>query len=301
MSQAKTSFGQIVIGPPGSGKTTYCHGMQQFLGALKRPCCIVNLDPANENIPYQCDINIEELITLEDVMENLQLGPNGGLLYCMEYLEANMDWLIEKLKQHSGKYIVFDCPGQVELYTHHSSLRNVIEKLTSKEQDLRLTAIHLVDSHYCSDGSKFISVLLTSLATMLHINLPHINVLSKMDVAEQYGKFAFHLDYYTEVLDLEKLLSVESDDPFWKKHKKLNEKLIGVVEDYSLVSFVPLNVQDKESMLNVIRQADKANGYCFGTVEERNIQKLLSTAVGAEFEFFKSASTHEKYLNSDKG
>lgn len=103
----KASFGQVVIGPPGSGKTTYCNGMQQFLSALKRPVCIINLDPANDNIPYDCDVDISELITLEDVMDNLQLGPNGGLLYCMEYLEANMDWLVEKLKEHTGKYESF--------------------------------------------------------------------------------------------------------------------------------------------------------------------------------------------------
>ena len=86
------------------------------------------------------------------------------------------------------RYFIFDCPGQVELYTHHQSLRNVIEWLTSKVIDVRLTAVHLVDSHYCSDASKFVSVLLTSLATMLHMNLPHVNVLSKMDIAESYGK-----------------------------------------------------------------------------------------------------------------
>ena len=54
---------------------------------------------------------------------------------------------------------------------------------------------------------------------------------------------AFNLDYYTEVLDLKYLLEHLSDDPFFKKYKKLNEALIGVIEDYSLVSFVPLNIQ----------------------------------------------------------
>lgn len=48
--------------------------------------------------------------------------------------------------------------------------------------------MHLVDSHYCADPAKFISVLCTSLSTMLHVELPHVNVLSKMDLIEQYGK-----------------------------------------------------------------------------------------------------------------
>ena len=34
---------------------------------------------------------------------------------------------------------------------------------------LRLAAVHLVDSHYCSDPAKFISVCLTSLTTMLQV------------------------------------------------------------------------------------------------------------------------------------
>ena len=91
------------------------------------------------------------------------------------------------LTLYACRYFVFDCPGQVELYTHHNSLRNVIDQIVKK--DYRLTAVHLVDAHYCSNASKYISVLMTSLATMLHMNLPHVNVLSKMDLAEQFGKY----------------------------------------------------------------------------------------------------------------
>ena len=63
-----------------------------------RKTAVVNLDPANDHIPYPCAIDISDLITLEDSMETLGLGPNGGMMYCMEFLEKNMDWLLEKMK-----------------------------------------------------------------------------------------------------------------------------------------------------------------------------------------------------------
>ncbi|CDQ65228.1 unnamed protein product [Oncorhynchus mykiss] len=44
-----------------------------------------------------------------------------------------------------------------------------------------------------------------------------------------------------------------------------------VIQDYGLVSFVPLNVQDRESMTQVLWTVDKANGCCFGDLEERNL------------------------------
>ncbi|NWX45928.1 GPN2 GTPase, partial [Steatornis caripensis] len=290
------AFGQVVIGPPGSGKTTYCHGMQEFMGRIGRKVSVVNLDPANEVMPYQCAVDIAELITLPDVMENLKLGPNGGLIYCMEYLEANFDWLQEKLSAFRGHYYLFDCPGQVELYTHHDALKNVFAQLA--KWNFRLAAVHLVDSHYCTDPGKFISVLCTSLSTMLHVELPHVNVLSKMDLIEQYGKLAFNLDYYTEVLDLSYLVDHLASDPFFRNYRRLNEKLVEVIEDYSLVSFVPLNVQDKESMRRVMQAVDKANGYSFGDQEHRSLEALMSAAVGADFHFTSTLAVQEKYVQS---
>ncbi|NWU51002.1 GPN2 GTPase, partial [Dromas ardeola] len=290
------AFGQVVIGPPGSGKTTYCHGMQEFMGRIGRKVTVVNLDPANEAMPYQCAVDIAELITLPDVMENLKLGPNGGLIYCMEYLEANFDWLQEKLAAFRGHYYLFDCPGQVELYTHHDALKNVFAQLA--KWNFRLAAVHLVDSHYCTDPGKFISVLCTSLSTMLHVELPHVNILSKMDLIEQYGKLAFNLDYYTEVLDLSYLVDHLASDPFFRNYRRLNEKLVEVIEDYSLVSFVPLNVQDKESMRQVMQAVDKANGYSFGDQEHRSLEALMSAAVGADFHFTSTLAVQEKYVQS---
>lgn len=50
-----------------------------------------------------------------------------------------------------------------------------------------MAAVHLCDAHYITDASKYISVLLLSLRAMLQLELPHINVLSKIDLISQYG------------------------------------------------------------------------------------------------------------------
>ena len=83
-------FGQVVIGPPGSGKTTYCVGMQQYLEALGRKVAVVNLDPANENYTYPVAADIHDLIDLDAAAAHCELGPNGALVYCFEYSEATV-------------------------------------------------------------------------------------------------------------------------------------------------------------------------------------------------------------------
>ncbi|KAK1433148.1 hypothetical protein QVD17_10054 [Tagetes erecta] len=233
---------------------------------------VINLDPANDSLPYDCAINIEDLIKLSDVMNEHSLGPNGGLVYCMDYLEKNIDWLESKLKPLlKDHYFLFDFPGQVELFFLHSNAKKVIMKLI-KKLDLRLTAVHLVDAHLCSDPAKYVSALLLSLSTMLHMELPHVNVLSKIDLIESYGKLAFNLDFYTDVEDLSYLQHHLDQDPRSSKYRKLTKELCEVVEDFGLVNFTTLAIQDKESVTNLVRLIDRTNGYIFQGIDASAVE-----------------------------
>ncbi len=93
---------QIVMGPAGTGKTTYCTAMANYCREQNRTVHIVNLDPAVVSMPYEASINISDLVSLDDVLEERLLGPNGGLVYCIDYFTAKMDWFVEKLEGLEG-------------------------------------------------------------------------------------------------------------------------------------------------------------------------------------------------------
>ena len=48
--------------------------MQMFMEAIEREVVVINLDPANNETPYSCAVNITDLITVEEVMDTLDLG-----------------------------------------------------------------------------------------------------------------------------------------------------------------------------------------------------------------------------------
>ncbi|TGO91781.1 hypothetical protein BPOR_0019g00410 [Botrytis porri] len=264
-------FAQLVLGSPGAGKSTYCNGMQQFMSAIGRKCSIVNLDPANDHTSYPCAIDVRNFIKLEDIMEEDSLGPNGGVLYALEELENNMEWLEEGLAELGEDYVLFDCPGQVELYTHHSSLRNIFFKL--QKLGYRLVVLHLSDSYCLTLPSLYISNLILSLRAMLQMDLPHLNVLTKMDKLASYPPLPFNLDFYTEVQDLSHLLpSLQEESSLMKgsKFEGLNKAIIHLVEDFGLVGFETLAVEDKRSMMHLLQVIDRAGGYAFGGAEGAN-------------------------------
>ena len=101
--------------------------MLTYFQSQKRSVNLFNLDPAAEKFEYEPTIginiliiDIRELITLEDVMDELGLGPNGGLIYCLEFnfpnfrfLLKNQDWLEEQIADYNDDYLIIDCPGNL--------------------------------------------------------------------------------------------------------------------------------------------------------------------------------------------
>ena len=75
-------------------------------------------------------------------------------------------------------------------------MESIVQSLQSS-CDLRLCSVHLVDSFYCTQPAVFISAVLLAASTMLRLHLPHINVLTKIDLLPRYGNLPFNMDFFT--------------------------------------------------------------------------------------------------------
>lgn len=278
---------QLVMGPAGSGKSTYCQTIQEHcssLGKLRRRTVHVgNLDPAAETFKYDVAFDVRDLITVEDVMEELGLGPNGALVYCMEYLLDNLDWLKDEMNQYGDdEYLVLDCPGQLELYTHIPIMRRIIDRMKLWGLESHMASVFIVDATFVCDAPKFISGALLSLSAMIALELPHINVLSKCDLMDKEevekildtesasqlwqmeeeavlraSGYGFTSTSFDKQLTLEEIQAMERR----RKRNKLTESICTVLDDYSMVSFLPLDIREEDSIDLVLSHVDHTVQY----------------------------------------
>ncbi|XP_008506621.1 GPN-loop GTPase 3 [Equus przewalskii] len=251
-------YAQLVMGPAGSGKSTYCATMVQHCEALNRSVQVVNLDPAAEHFNYPVMADIRELIEVDDVMEDgsLRFGPNGGLVFCMEYFANNFDWLENCLGHVEDDYILFDCPGQIELYTHLPVMKQLVQQL--EQWEFRVCGVFLVDSQFMVESFKFISGILAALSAMISLEVPQVNIMTKMDLLSKKAKK--EIEKFLDP-DMYSLLDDSTSDLRSKKFKKLTKAICGLIDDYSMVRFLPYDQSDEESMNIVLQHIDFAIQY----------------------------------------
>jgi GTPase SAR1 family protein len=278
---------QIVTGPAGSGKSTYCRALQDYAATQGRlRIHVANLDPAAELYQYDAAFDIRDLISVEEVMEELGLGPNGALMYCMEYLLENLDWLHDELEKFlDDEYLILDCPGQLELYTHVPVMRQVLDRMKQWGYDGSMVSIFCVDTAFLIDTSKFISGSLLSLSAMVAMELPHITVLTKCDLMEEeeidrilnYGsaRELWNLEQdrqsitmpnrrITSTTDTHQSEVDNGQNPSQEDERlrrleerrlqrdRLTDSISQLLDDWQMVSFVPLNITSEESMEHVL-------------------------------------------------
>jgi hypothetical protein len=144
--------------------------------------------------------------------------------------------------------------------------------------NINMCAAYLLESTFIIDRPKFFSGTLSAMSAMLMLEMPHVNILSKMDlikgqVAKRDLKRFVNPD--VDLLDDDPSRRTEEEetmedgsldmDPASKKNvmggasfHKLNKAVAQLIDDFSMVSFLKLDAQDEDSVGAVLSYIDDA-------------------------------------------
>jgi GTPase SAR1 family protein len=286
-NEVKQKFGQLIIGAPGSGKTTYIKSMKDFYSQCGRKTLTINLDPANDNKTFNFDIDIRNLINLEEVENKLKLGPNGSFLYCINFLNENISWLDEQINQEKYTeyfYYLIDTPGQIEIFTISPEFKNICDYITNtKKLNIKLCCVNLIECINMCDMPKYIFSIFSVLNSMLNLALPQVNFISKCDLIKQLKathEFELPLEFYKNPNDETQLKYYFEDLNMNKKFKNLNKKIAEFISDYGLVAFTLLDLSNTRHLNRAAYMIDKANGYIYmkELVDDENLDSQMFLA-----------------------
>lgn len=138
----------------------------------------VSLDPGAMKLPYSPDVDIRNYVSVERLMEEYDLGPNGALLMAADLIAGEAHRVRDELEALRPDYVLVDTPGQIELFAFRASGPYLTKELTSDPK----AVIYLFDSAFSSSPLNYVSNMFLSAAVFNRLLLPQIHLLSKADL-----------------------------------------------------------------------------------------------------------------------
>ncbi|MFE3846196.1 ATP/GTP-binding protein [Thermoplasmatota archaeon] len=211
------------IGTAGSGKTTLTSSFKSWLELKSLNVITVNLDPGAENLSYVPDVDIRDWISLKEIMESYDLGPNGAQIACADMIAINSEDIKKSINSFQANYVLIDTPGQLELFVFRQSGKYIINFLDKNHSIIA----YLIDYLLAKNASGFISQMLLSLNTNFRLKVPQINILSKSDLLNEKEKEK--IKYWSEDINALRY-AIESEEP--SVYREINEKILQVLSDF---------------------------------------------------------------------
>ena len=172
----------IVVGMAGSGKTTLMQRLNAHLYQRESPGYFINLDPAVRYMPYSPNIDIRDTVNYKEVMEQYNLGPNGGIMTALNLFSTRFDKVmdfVDKRAEQGLEYFLIDTPGQMEIFTWSASGAIITETLAST---FPTVIVYVMDTPRNQSSATFMSNMLYACSILYKSKLPMVVAFNKTDV-----------------------------------------------------------------------------------------------------------------------
>lgn len=168
----------FVTGPAGTGKSTFCGTLKEWLQEQQMESATVNLDPGTDFVPYEADVDIRDYISLSRVMQDYSLGPNGAQVVAADLMVEYIPQLKALLEDFQDHYVIFDTPGQVELFAFRQGSTRLVDALTEGKAMIA----YLADSVVASSPSGFVAQKMLFGSIFYRFFKPTMFIVNKSDL-----------------------------------------------------------------------------------------------------------------------
>ncbi len=192
------------IGSAGSGKSSLTGAFAGWMQNQGYDAVTVNLDPGIESAPYVPDVDIRDWVKLRDIMQEHGVGPNGAQIIAADMLALNITEMKDIIESFETDYVIFDTPGQMELFVLRQSGKFLIDSFGTNNSIIGF----LFDPVISRTPSGFISLMLQAASVHVRFDVPFLSVLTKSDLLEdsERGKI---MDWSSDLMALEKAVNDE--------------------------------------------------------------------------------------------
>ena len=169
------------VGTAGSGKSTLVGAYRDWLDDAGVDSIVINMDPGADSVPYEPDVDIREWISLDEVMQEYSLGPNGAQIVAADLMAVNIRKMMDVVNTYKTDYALIDTPGQLELFAFRES-SEVTVKAFGRDDSM---IVYLSDPSLCRSPNGFISAMTLGALVQFRLQLPMLNLLSKCDTLSE--------------------------------------------------------------------------------------------------------------------
>ena len=233
----------FIVGTAGSGKSLLASAFSEWLKISGQDVAILNLDPGVVTLPYTPDVDIRDYVSIEKLMKEYKLGPNGALILAADLIADQVETLSSEIQEIGADLTIVDTPGQIELFAFRASGPYIAKELVGELKVI----LYLFDSVFSSTPLNYVSNLFLSAAVYNRFLLPQIHILSKCDLLPT-EKVDYIVEWSTDPEVLENAIDKELEGA----KRLLSRDMTNSINRLGLhFLLVPVSAKSNEGFINL--------------------------------------------------
>lgn len=228
----------FIVGMAGSGKSLLTASLQEWLRLTEQNVIALNLDPGAIRLPYSPDVDVRDYISINRLMEDYELGPNGALIMAADLIGDHLEEIKTEVEDTNADIVLVDTPGQIELFAFRES-GPFISRMISEDPKALL---FLLDAPFCKNPLNYVSNMYLAMAVYSRILIPQVYAFTKIDLISK-EELNTMLSWSENIEELEYAIEMKLG-----KTSSLISKELARAIDRAGLTFEPIPTSAKENI-----------------------------------------------------